>query len=370
MKFGFFLLTFLISQVTATVASNEVYNLVSRDVDIVARTDLIFDNLELDPIYKRDGAATLLIQQLAQSGAIFNILHSLNNNTQVLAYYQLLAPLLNSSSNSTSGLDINAIIGQVLELAVSSGLLDTTIKSLIFNDTNLYTLAEFVNEILSAPSNAWIGWLVLALGDGEDLTVGLINRLIKENAVKQAQLGNKNVQDSNVFYKREITEDEVFSRELNLINSLFEREEKDLVLERSIDELFDKRAGETSGSAALFLNNIVGMVVNSTLLAGVFQALNETNFITNFVLQFINDTQAQSGILNVISLANATGLFNNIDLNYYFQHAKEQDQISDAVEFIISDPLYAPRVGKLLSDVEKMGGMENIRYNMYGPKNN
>lgn len=318
----------------------------SMIVDNQAELDQIFDNqIDFSQFSKREvNTMLLLVQQIQNSGLIFEFLRSLNNNTVVLQYYSLLSSLLpksnSSNSSSTSSLLATAqpYINQIVNLTQTSGLLQTTIQSLLFNDTNVNGIAIFTGNILSSPNNTWIARLLFELGEGADLTVGLINQLIKDNRAT--------VNQKLVLFKREDDEDDIFA-----------------------DELFARATtSSTQGSSSLFLSNILTMFTNSSLMKDFFVALNQTDFITNFVLQFAQDPLAQLGILNVISLANSTGMFNNLDLNKYFVMAKEEGLLTHGTQFLLTSPVYEPRVAMIFNVWIKMGYFEKIRYNMYGPE--
>lgn len=301
------------------------------DHDIFAREDFF------DQFAKRDvNTFVLLLSQVQLSNVVFDILHQLNNNTQVQAYYQMLSGLLAGSNSSSISRDtIMPYVEHILNLTQTSGLLNTTVNSLLFNDTNLAEVSTFAGDVLASPNNTWICQLLYNLGQGDELSVANINQLIKENHAAVAANSGKDI--------------------------LFKREE-------FTDELFARAENATAGSASLFLTNILTTAINSTLVADFFGGLNQTDFITNFVLQFIKDPEAQSGVLNVVNLLNSTGVFNNLDLNYYFKLSKQYGIISNAVQYVMSDPVISPQVGKIFNTLEANGVYQSVWQNMYGSK--
>lgn len=309
------------------------------DHDITTREDL-FDVYQFDHIYQKRNVNTmlLLLSQLQKSNVIFDMLHSLNNNTQVLAYYQMLSGYLGGASagNSSTLEKIMPIVEQIWNLTQTSGLLNTTINSLFFNDTNLIGLSMFAGNILASPNNTWISQLLFNLGQGDELSVANINTLINDNHAAVAAAAADAAKE--VLFKRE----------------------------EYTDDLFARAANATAGSSSLFLTNILTMFMNSTLLGEFFDALNQTDFITNFVLEFAHDPLAQSGVLNVVKLLNATGVLNNLDLNYYFEAAKEHGMLSGAVQFLLADPVFSPQMAILFNTWEKMGVYSDVWQNMYG----
>jgi hypothetical protein len=319
----------------------------SMIVDNQVELGQLFDNqIDFSQFSKREvNTMLLLVQQIQDSGLIFDFLRSLNNNTVVIQYASLLSSLIpksnSSNSSSTSSLLSTAqpYINQIWNLTQTSGLLQTTIQSLLFNDTNVKGIGIFTGNILSSPNNTWISHLLFELGNGADLTVSLINQLIKDNRAK--------VNQKLVLFKRDDEDDDIFT-----------------------DELFARATTTDSnqGSSMLFLGNILSMFTNSSLMMEFFVALNQTDFITNFVLQFAQDPLAQLGVLNVVSLANATGIFNNLDLNKYFVMAKEEHILTHGTQFLLTSPVYEPRVAMIFNIWRDMGYFEKIRKNMYGPE--
>ena len=89
-----------------------------------------------------------------------------------------------NTSSLLSGINIDLNTTEILNAVLNSGLLQSTAGGLILNNENNAKLADLVGEILGSPDNVWIGWLLVGLGNGEDLTVPFIANLVVNTTSK------------------------------------------------------------------------------------------------------------------------------------------------------------------------------------------
>ena len=131
-----------------------------------------------------------LLQSVEQSGLIPDIVLDITSSqTKMdnLANYTvgLLSTIMNGNTSSLlSGINIDLNTTEILNAVLNSGLLQSTAGGLILNNENNAKLADLVGEILGSPDNVWIGWLLVGLGNGEDLTVPFIANLVVNTTSK------------------------------------------------------------------------------------------------------------------------------------------------------------------------------------------
>ena len=139
--------------------------------------------------------------------------------------------------------------------------------------------------------------------------------------------------------------------------------------------LMSKRAydvdNQYEGSLSQFLNNAINTVVNSQLVSSsindIVVALNQSGIITPIVLQVLQNDNLSSLVNPIVKTLYEHGAFNNLPLNYYFIYAKERNILSDGLQFVLTDPHYAPPIARLLKRMEDIGTFQYLQDNMYGP---
>ncbi|CCG22198.1 hypothetical protein CORT_0B04900 [Candida orthopsilosis Co 90-125] len=331
---------------------------------------------------------THLFQTIEQSGLIPNLLEEISNNqTQIdnlVSYLELLLSGDMSSENSTislNGISINLNMTQIMNAVQESGIIPSTYDQLLGNKENNKKLADFAGGALSSPNNVWIGWLLTDLGQGQALTVPFLADLIM-NTTSKANTNDTNRSDINVKETPPLAEDvgldpqgvnnDGTTRDAVYIN--LDGQEASRV-KRMEEYLLSKRASDVddkySGSLSQFLNNAINTVVNSQLVSSsindIIVALNQSGIITPIVLQVIENDNLSKLINPIVKTLYENGAFNNLPLNYYFIYAKERNILSDGLQFVLTDPHYAPPIARLLKRMEDIGTFQYLQDNMYGP---
>lgn len=331
---------------------------------------------------------THLFQTIEQSGLIPNLLEEISNNqTQIdnlVSYLELLLSGDMSSENSTislNGISINLNMTQIMNAVQESGIIPSTYDQLLGNKENNKKLADFAGGALSSPNNVWIGWLLTDLGQGQALTVPFLADLIM-NTTSKANTNDTNRSDINVKETPPLAEDvgldpqgvnnDGTTRDAVYIN--LDEQEASRV-KRMEEYLLSKRASDVddkySGSLSQFLNNAINTVVNSQLVSSsindIIVALNQSGIITPIVLQVIENDNLSKLINPIVKTLYENGAFNNLPLNYYFIYAKERNILSDGLQFVLTDPHYAPPIARLLKRMEDIGTFQYLQDNMYGP---
>lgn len=359
------------------------YSDVSTDDSIEKRDDgnLTYNQAAVDQY-------THLFQSIEQSGLIPNLLEEISNNqTQIdnlVSYLELLLSGDMSSENSTislNGISINLNLTQIMNAVQESGIIPSTYDQLLGNKENNKKLADFAGGALSSPNNVWIGWLLTDLGQGHALTVPFLADLIM-NTTSKANTNDTNRSDINVKETPPLAEDvgldpqgvnnDGTTKDAVYIN-LDEQEARRV--KRMEEYLFSKRASDVddkySGSLSQFLNNAINTVVNSQLVSSsindIIVALNQSGIITPIVLQIIENDNLSKLINPIVKTLYENGAFNSLPLNYYFIYAKERNILSDGLQFVLTDPHYAPPIARLLKRMEDIGTFQYLQDNMYGP---
>jgi hypothetical protein len=290
-----------------------------------------------------------LLEKINSSQIIPDALASVSTNpSEFEMIANMLSPVLKGLGSLSSVINMNIntlqtlleLAGPLLNLTKESGVIQTTLNTLVYNDDNLYKIADFAGDFLRNPNNTWFPKLLVEIGNGKPLSFDLINDLIlnTESKANGTTPSNKNVVKRSLQFE-----------------------------ERS---LLSIRSSNYSGSASEFFDNIFGTVLNGNIFSKVtgmiLTALNETNFISGVALSIIDDDQAQEGITTILKVVNSTGLL-DFDLNKYFVDLKNSNYLSKGVEWILTDPKFSPRLALIFERMESTGVYYDIQDNLYGP---
>lgn len=356
--------------------SKDGYNIEKRD-----DSNLTYNQAAVDQY-------VYLFQSIEQSGLIPDLLEEITNNqTQIdnlVSYIELLLSGDLGGENSTislNGISINLNTTQIMNAVVESGIIPSTYDQLLGNKENNQKVADFAGGVLSSPNNVWIGWLLTDLGQGHALTVPFLADLIV-NTTSKANTNDTNRSDINVKETPPLAEDvglnpeginnDGTTKDAVYIN-LQEQEAKRI--KKREEYLMSKRASDVdnqyAGSLSQFLNNAINTVVNSQLVSSsindIVVALNQSGIITPIVLQVLQNDNLSSLVNPIVKTLYEHGAFNNLPLNYYFIYAKERNILSDGLQFVLTDPHYAPPIARLLKRMEDIGTFQYLQDNMYGP---
>lgn len=324
----------------------------------------LVDSLEFmidTTIFKRDESDTLdsLLIAVSDSGIILDTLYEIaSDDTQINTLINLTSSLLKGDSALSSidlgGLNISINTTNLLGQVMDSGIIDSTASYLLMNETNRNYLADFSGELLAR--NVWVGKLLNELGDGQDLTLDLIVDTIKYTP-------NLNPKYNSSAPKADEKVIETFKRDdLDWLDEVFKAED--------LSGLLDFVLKDNEGSAQQFFGNLINGIIQSnffsTTLSSVLNAVNDTGIAGPLIMDIAhNDT-----ILSMFPKL-AVGLYNNgainIDLNKYYQQAKREGILSDALQSLLTNPTWEPPVAQLLMRMENNGVFKDIQVALYGP---
>lgn len=314
-------------------------------------------------VFKREEDDTLnsLVLAVYDSGILTDTLYEIaSDDTQINTLINLTSSLLKGDSALSSidfgGLNISINTTDLLGQVMDSGIIASTASYLLINETNRDYLADFTGGLLG--KNVWVAKLLNELGAGKDLTIDLIADLIKNtpnlNPKYNSSAPEANEKVVNTF-KRDDLEwlDEVFKA-------------------TDLSDFLDIVLKDNEGSAQQFFGNLINGIFESsffsTTLTSVLNSVNDTGIAGPLIMEIAQN----STILSMFPKL-AAGLYNNgalnIDLNKYYEQAKREAILSDALQSLLTNPTWEPPVGKLLMRMENNGVFKDIQVALYGPDN-
>lgn len=294
---------------------------------------------------KRDLEST--VQNMAitanQLGVIWQVLNSLYKNPKqvellgtVVGNALVGAGVFLNSGSLAALIDAGKpYINEVVDLGLVQGVL-----GYLFSDEYLNITADSLGNLLRLPNSTWFGQLLLDIGDGQGIHMDHINWLILNKKSAYPETANNIVKDS-------------------VFGNPSDQNKRD-----------DNANGNYTGSFQTFLGNIVSLVGNSDVLANSIGAitggLSKLNILGPVFLRVFNTTEYTDVLGELILAINATGAL-NFDLNTYFNKLKELGVMTDGVQYIISDPVVAPPLGRFFQRLEAGGAYHDLQQNLYGP---
>lgn len=354
----------------------------SDDADADADADEI-DNQYIKT--KRDentvNSIVSLLQSVEQSGLIPDIVLDITSSqTKMdnLANYTvgLLSTIMNGNTSSLlSGINIDLNTTEILNAVLNSGLLQSTAGGLILNNENNAKLADLVGEILGSPDNVWIGWLLVGLGNGEDLTVPFIANLVvnttskaNTNSTNQSKIkstvggNNHNNQVEDVIIDKDSITDKDFNDYSGSLNEFLDN----LAVKR------DDSDNQYAGSLNQFISNVGNSVAQSSLIqasAGdILTALNQSNILVPTIMKITENQNLGTLVKTLVSRIYASGLINDLPLDTYYEYAKKENILSDALQYILTDPTWSPGLATFFKRMDDAGAYQRLQDNMYGIK--
>ena len=244
----------------------------------------------------------------------------------------LLSTIMNGNTSSLlSGINIDLNTTEILNAVLNSGLLQSTAGGLILNNENNAKLADLVGEILGSPDNVWIGWLLVGLGNGEDLTVPFIANLVvnttskaNTNSTNQSKIkstvggNNHNNKVEDVIIDKDSITDEDFNDYSGSLNEFLDN----LAVKR------DDSDNQYAGSLNQFISNVGNSVAQSSLIqasAGdILTALNQSNILVPTIMKITENQNLGTLVKTLVSRIYASGLINDLPLDTYYEYAKKK----------------------------------------------
>ncbi|CAK9438139.1 uncharacterized protein LODBEIA_P24370 [Lodderomyces beijingensis] len=316
-----------------------------------------------------------ILHQVQDSGIIPTVLTEISSNPdQIQTLANWLQSLLQTTGGAsiaelsdlfgaTSGINIDLYIDDITSAIYQSGVIESTANGLLANQTNNQFLADFVGGILGSPNCVWVGWLIFDLGDGKDLSINRLANLIV-NSTSKANTNSSNMSDIKI------------EPGLPLPNTGYNYEvEIDLTgRSRLIQESLHKRAdGNNSypGSMNEFFSNAINSIVNSQLVStnlnDILAALNQSGIVAPLVVDVLSIPTLSNLTNSLVSVLYNNGAFDGIDLDSYYEFAKQQNYLSDFLQYVLTDNHWAPLLARLFRRVEDRGDYQRLQDNMYGP---
>ncbi|KAF6063148.1 hypothetical protein FOB64_006152 [Candida albicans] len=293
-----------------------------------------------------------LLQSVEQSGLIPDIVLDITSSqTKMdnLANYTvgLLSTIMNGNTSSLlSGINIDLNTTEILNAVLNSGLLQSTAGGLILNNENNAKLADLVGEILGSPDNVWIGWLLVGLGNGEDLTVPFIANLVVNTTSKA---------NTNSTNQSKIKSTVGGNNHNNKV--------EDVIIDK--DSITDEDFNDYSG-------NVGNSVAQSSLIqasAGdILTALNQSNILVPTIMKITENQNLGTLVKTLVSRIYASGLINDLPLDTYYEYAKKENILSDALQYILTDPTWSPGLATFFKRMDDAGAYQRLQDNMYGIK--
>lgn len=319
------------------------YTPVSEQFDVRSYEDILgdFSSLLDSQFEKRDAEAQLesLLTTVNQSGLIFTLLDQVANDSATLNLVaQTVGGIIsgNTSANSLlSGLNITLNVSSILEAALQSGLIGSTLAGLLLDEDNRNLITDFLGLFLAR--NTWAGQLLINLGNGDPLSIENIIFLIKTVRSKAG-----NAQANGV---------------------------RNVVI-----DAHNKRDDEFAGSANTFFSNAINAVISSQLLGTsvttIFQALNNTGILVPIIVQATKDPNtlklAQTFAIDLYQTGALTD--KNLPLNPIFQGLKKDNTLSNSVQTALTHPIFSPALAAIFQRLENSGVYQQVQRNIHGDK--
>lgn len=335
------------SLVLATVAEpqSEIFYVDTPGNDLEPMSpsfSLLYDQIleSYSEFSKRDSfLSTLesLLHAVNDSGVIIDVLHLIADSPEemnTLANYivQILVSAL--TNNPIAGLNITVNLTEILDITLSSGIIESTLSGLAINDANRDQLADNVGSVLV--NHTWIPKLIVQTGNTGKISWKTTFDLIQNTQSKDPGF------NGTTYSKREL------------------------------DTILEKRASNSSYSGSLnsFINNLVGSAIASDLfgesLDSILTAINNSGIVVPTVLSVTQDSKIQGMVGFIANKLYNYGLFDQIPINTYFQDAKKSGALSRTTQFLFGSPIWSPYLAKFFLRMDQQGVYQQIQKNLYG----
>lgn len=294
---------------------------------------------------KRDDASvstlTQVLSQVQSSGVIMSVLEEIANSpTQIDNLANLTVSLIKNGGGAIGGLNITLNMTALLKTVEDSGIIFSTLDGLMFNVTNRNFLADRLGVLLKR--NPWVAQLLTELGAGKALTVARIADLVQN------------------FTSKASNWDEMLQQTESVTS-------KSVVLGARDDS---NSSGQYAGSAQEFLNNLINTVASSTLasqsIGDILQAVNDSGIVVPIVVDVLNSTSVLRMVGTLIGKIYDSGVFDNFDLNSYYQLARNNGLLTNSIQIALTDPTYSPPLARIFQRMEMNGAYQQTQWNLHG----
>lgn len=285
---------------------------------------------------KRDATLDLLqsvLLSLNNSGVVIQVLHQIADSPQEMNtlsnyIFQVLVSLL--TGKAIKGLNVTVNATQIIDSVNQSGIILSTLSSLLLDDLQLAKFAANVGETMV--NNTWIPEVVYTFGDTGHLSFQTIFNLARNSRSKDPG-----------FNGTTYTPLELLKRDSN----------------------------QYDGSLQSFINNMIGSGLTSSLfldsLESILEAVKNSGVIISLVQTAVADPKIQYMGGFIANKLYNYGVFDQIPLDKYIQKFKKDGTLKKQTQFILTDPLWLPVVAKIFLQWYNLGVNDQVRRNMYGP---
>lgn len=332
----------LLSLVSADVVlpSSDQFVIPQKYAGVQAAVDN-FINRDAD-LSKRDSVSTLegVINSVVNSGIITDVIDEIaGSETQMDNLANATIAILGGNSSALTsllnGYNISLNVSALTQSVNESGIVPSTAKALLMNETNREFVAKKVGTLLV--TQVWISQLLIDLGHNGKLTFDHIAHLIK--TVTSKANGTTVITNSDPNSKAVV---------------------------------FGKRADDdNSGSAQAFFNNLVGQVVGSNIVSqsanDFLVALNRTGVVAPLTMKLMDLPSVITLVRTLSPKIYASGVLDKYDLDGGYTKLKKENVLSDGLQWILTQPKYSPPLGLLLKYLDQNGYYQQIQNNLYGP---
>lgn len=304
-------------------------------------------------LFKTIGASGLIPQLLSEIANSSEQVQNLANQVQFFA--------AGGSNISFDGLNVELNFTEILNAVLDSGIIQSTANGLLVNDTNNQFLAQFLGGVLSSPNNVWIGWLLMGLGNGHDLTVPWLADLIV-NSTSKANTNSTNQSEINVQQQLPVAQQ---AQNYDVVIDFSDNWESNFI-KRADDD-----TNQYSGSLNQFINNAANTILNSQLVSSnandILVALNQSGIVVPLVIEVLKTPNLNNLVSPIVATLYNNGVFDGLDLESYYEYAKEKNYLSDALQYLLTDEHWSPPLAQLFRRMEDTGSFQYLQDNMYGP---
>lgn len=286
-------------------------------------------------------ALTQVLENVENSGLIMDILEEIAASpTQTDNLANLTVSLLKNGGGLIGGINITLNYTSLWDTVKLSGIIFSTLDGLMLNVSNRNFLADRIGVMLKR--NPWVAELLTQLGAGHALTVSYLHELI------------------TTFKSKASNWDEML-QQTSMPNS------KSVIIGARDDS---NSSGQYDGSAQEFLSNLINTVANSALadqsIGNLLQAVNDSGIVIPVVLDVLNSTSVLGMFGTIIGKVYDSGVLDGIDLNSYYQLAKKNHFLTNAIQIGLTDPTYSPSLARILQRMEINGVYQQTQWNLHG----
>lgn len=271
-----------------------------------------------------DNLENLLIM-FNNSGILLDLIHQISNSPLQMdsitnLIIQLLGRVLNMNGSVSLG-NMTQLINETAEVGISA------LTELFFVDLQRNMLANSVGSVLA--NYSWIGSIVNHIGVHGWITIPKVFEIARD-------------------YK---------SRDPSFNGTRYTRRKRD-------------EGNSYNGTFQSFLDNFINSAVNSQLVAtsstSVLNALNNSGILPSVVQQLAGDQDFFYLVGYIANRLYDYGVLDVIDLNALYKRAKRDRILERYLEFGLSNPTWAPQVGRFIYQLRENGALRQFKLNLLG----